>query len=76
MAIPDRKYPPKGVELLFAHEMVRPYLTLLSECSNHVTLEATTGTLQNMASGEWVVSTRHYSCFYDALIFFPQEVIK
>ncbi|XP_071796266.1 splicing regulator ARVCF-like isoform X8 [Asterias amurensis] len=54
MAIPDRKCPPKGVELLFAHEMVRPYLTLLSECSNHVTLEATTGTLQNMASGEWV----------------------
>ncbi|XP_022094303.1 catenin delta-2-like isoform X3 [Acanthaster planci] len=51
--IPERKQPPRGAELLFAHEMVRPYLQLLSECSNHVTLEATTGTIQNISSGEW-----------------------
>ncbi|XP_038052924.1 catenin delta-2-like isoform X3 [Patiria miniata] len=51
--IPERRQPPRGGELLFAHEMVGTYLKLLSECSNHVTLEATTGTIQNISSGEW-----------------------
>ncbi|CAG10900.1 unnamed protein product, partial [Tetraodon nigroviridis] len=36
-----------------APSIVKPYLTLLSECSNPDTLEGAAGALQNLAAGSW-----------------------
>uniref|UniRef100_A0A673B6T8 Catenin delta 2 n=1 Tax=Sphaeramia orbicularis TaxID=375764 RepID=A0A673B6T8_9TELE len=48
---PDTAEPPKGVQMLWHPTIVKPYLTLLSECSNPDTLEGAAGALQNLAAG-------------------------
>uniref|UniRef100_A0A3Q3J779 Catenin delta 2 n=1 Tax=Monopterus albus TaxID=43700 RepID=A0A3Q3J779_MONAL len=52
---PDTTEPPKGVQMLWHPTIVKPYLTLLSECSNPDTLEGAAGALQNLAAGSWKV---------------------
>ncbi len=54
---PDTAEPPKGVQMLWHPTIVKPYLTLLSECSNPDTLEGAAGALQNLAAGSWKVTT-------------------
>ncbi|KAL1006620.1 hypothetical protein UPYG_G00074550 [Umbra pygmaea] len=51
--LPDAVDPPKGVQMLWHPSIVKPYLTLLSECSNPDTLEGAAGALQNLAAGSW-----------------------
>lgn len=58
---PDLAEPPKGIQMLWHPTIVKPYLTLLSECSNPDTLEGAAGALQNLAAGSWKVGT--CSCF-------------
>ncbi|XP_033126296.1 catenin delta-2-like isoform X2 [Anneissia japonica] len=53
LEFPERKTPAKGAELLWQPEVIKPYLLILSNCSNPVTLEASAGTLQNISAGEW-----------------------
>ncbi|XP_068199924.1 catenin delta-2 isoform X3 [Antennarius striatus] len=55
---PDTAEPPKGVQMLWHPTIVKPYLTLLSECSNPDTLEGAAGALQNLAAGSWKVIPR------------------
>lgn len=43
----------KGQELLWQPEVVKPYLALLSGCSNSETLEAAAGAIQNLAACFW-----------------------
>uniref|UniRef100_A0A3Q3MYI8 Catenin delta 2 n=1 Tax=Mastacembelus armatus TaxID=205130 RepID=A0A3Q3MYI8_9TELE len=50
---PDTTESPKGVQMLWHPTIVKPYLTLLSECSNSDTLEGAAGALQNLAAGSW-----------------------
>ncbi|XP_033960318.1 catenin delta-2b isoform X4 [Pseudochaenichthys georgianus] len=50
---PDLADPPKGIQMLWHPTIVKPYLTLLSECSNPDTLEGAAGALQNLAAGSW-----------------------
>ncbi|KAM5157896.1 catenin delta-2 isoform 2-T2 [Mantella aurantiaca] len=50
---PDCVDPPKGIQMLWHPSIVKPYLTLLSECSNPDTLEGAAGALQNLAAGSW-----------------------
>uniref|UniRef100_A0AAY4AG23 Catenin (cadherin-associated protein), delta 2b n=1 Tax=Denticeps clupeoides TaxID=299321 RepID=A0AAY4AG23_9TELE len=57
---PDSADPPKGLQMLWHPSIVKPYLTLLSECSNPDTLEGAAGALQNLAAGKAV----HGSAFY------------
>ncbi|XP_076371116.1 splicing regulator ARVCF-like isoform X3 [Tachypleus tridentatus] len=45
--------PVKGMELLWQPEVVQLYLSLLSECSNPETLEASAGAIQNLAACYW-----------------------
>ncbi|XP_030629364.1 catenin delta-2b isoform X2 [Chanos chanos] len=52
---PDSTDPPKGLQMLWHPSIVKPYLTLLSECSNPDTLEGAAGALQNLAAGSWKV---------------------
>lgn len=54
--LPDTADPPKGIQMLWHPSIVKPYLTLLSECSNPDTLEGAAGALQNLAAGSWKVS--------------------
>uniref|UniRef100_A0A8C4EFI6 Catenin delta 2 n=1 Tax=Dicentrarchus labrax TaxID=13489 RepID=A0A8C4EFI6_DICLA len=56
---PDTAEPPKGVQMLWHPTIVKPYLTLLSECSNPDTLEGAAGALQNLAAGSWKVTASH-----------------
>uniref|UniRef100_A0A8B9RE16 Catenin (cadherin-associated protein), delta 2a n=1 Tax=Astyanax mexicanus TaxID=7994 RepID=A0A8B9RE16_ASTMX len=51
--LPDTSEPPKGIQMLWHPSIVKPYLTLLSECSNPDTLEGAAGALQNLAAGSW-----------------------
>ncbi|UYV79180.1 PKP4, partial [Cordylochernes scorpioides] len=44
---------PRGMELLWQPDVVQPYLSLLSECSNPETLEAAAGAVQNLAACYW-----------------------
>ncbi|XP_068092537.1 catenin delta-2 isoform X3 [Hyperolius riggenbachi] len=44
---------PKGIHMLWHPSIVKPYLTLLAECSNPDTLEGAAGALQNLAAGSW-----------------------
>ncbi|XP_039999754.1 catenin delta-2b isoform X2 [Xiphias gladius] len=53
---PDLAEPPKGIQMLWHPTIVKPYLTLLSECSNPDTLEGAAGALQNLAAGSWKVN--------------------
>lgn len=55
---PDTPEPPKGVQMLWHPTIVKPYLTLLSECSNPDTLEGAAGALQNLAAGSWKVQSQ------------------
>ncbi|XP_034039435.1 catenin delta-2b isoform X9 [Thalassophryne amazonica] len=50
---PDLAESPKGIQMLWHPSIVKPYLTLLSECSNPDTLEGAAGALQNLAAGSW-----------------------
>ena len=45
--------PPKGQELLWHPDTVKPYLFLLAECSNPSTLEAAAGAIQNLGACTW-----------------------
>ncbi|KAG7488514.1 hypothetical protein MATL_G00035970 [Megalops atlanticus] len=53
--LPESADPPKGIQMLWHPSIVKPYLTLLSECSNPDTLEGAAGALQNLAAGSWKV---------------------
>lgn len=53
--LPETTDPPKGIQMLWHPSIVKPYLTLLSECSNADTLEGAAGALQNLAAGSWKV---------------------
>lgn len=57
--LPDCAEPPKGIQMLWHPSIVKPYLTLLSECSNPDTLEGAAGALQNLAAGSWKVWLVH-----------------
>lgn len=41
------------MELLWQADVVQPYLSLLSDCSNPETLEAAAGAIQNLAACYW-----------------------
>jgi hypothetical protein len=45
-----------GMQLLWQPEVVQVYLSLLSECSNPETLEASAGAIQNLCACYWPVS--------------------
>uniref|UniRef100_A0A7N4PA25 ARVCF delta catenin family member n=1 Tax=Sarcophilus harrisii TaxID=9305 RepID=A0A7N4PA25_SARHA len=45
-----------GFELLYQPEVVRLYLSILTESQNFNTLEAAAGALQNLSAGTWMVS--------------------
>nr|XP_048678016.1 armadillo repeat protein deleted in velo-cardio-facial syndrome isoform X3 [Caretta caretta] len=47
----------KGFELLYQPEVVRLYLSILTESQNFNTLEAAAGALQNLSAGNWTWST-------------------
>ncbi|DAA20390.1 TPA: armadillo repeat protein deleted in velo-cardio-facial syndrome [Bos taurus] len=49
--------PCPGFELLYQPEVVRLYLSLLTESRNFNTLEAAAGALQNLSAGNWVWAT-------------------
>ncbi|XP_064202564.1 catenin delta-2-like isoform X11 [Anguilla rostrata] len=51
--LPESADPPKGIQMLWHPSIVKPYLILLSECSNPDTLEGAAGALQNLAAGSW-----------------------
>ncbi|XP_051777235.1 ARVCF delta catenin family member b isoform X12 [Erpetoichthys calabaricus] len=55
--LPKRTEPTKGFELLYQPEVVRLYLSLLTESQNYNTLEAAAGALQNLSAGQWIWST-------------------
>lgn len=44
---------PSGMDLLWQPDVVKPYLALLSGCSNSETLEAAAGAIQNLAACYW-----------------------
>uniref|UniRef100_A0A8C2A720 ARVCF delta catenin family member b n=1 Tax=Cyprinus carpio TaxID=7962 RepID=A0A8C2A720_CYPCA len=54
--LPKRTEPTKGFELLYQPEVVRLYLSLLTESQNFNTLEAAAGALQNLSAGQWTWS--------------------
>ncbi|XP_029296111.1 ARVCF delta catenin family member b isoform X2 [Cottoperca gobio] len=54
--LPKRSEPTKGFELLYQPEVVRLYLSLLTESQNYNTLEAAAGALQNLSAGQWTWS--------------------
>ncbi|XP_049326400.1 ARVCF delta catenin family member b isoform X1 [Astyanax mexicanus] len=54
--LPKRTEPTKGYELLYQPEVVRLYLSLLTESQNYNTLEAAAGALQNLSAGQWTWS--------------------
>ncbi|XP_018605820.2 armadillo repeat protein deleted in velo-cardio-facial syndrome homolog [Scleropages formosus] len=55
--LPKRTEPMKGYQLLYQPEVVRLYLSLLTESQNYNTLEAAAGALQNLAAGHWTWSS-------------------
>ncbi|KAL4609668.1 hypothetical protein GN956_G23695 [Arapaima gigas] len=55
--LPKHTEPMKGFQLLYQPEVVRLYLSLLTESQNYNTLEAAAGALQNLAAGHWVWSS-------------------
>lgn len=54
--LPKRAEPSKGFELLYQPDVVRLYLSLLTESQNYNTLEAAAGALQNLSAGQWTWS--------------------
>lgn len=71
---PDTAEPPKGVQMLWHPTIVKPYLTLLSECSNPDTLEGAAGALQNLAAGSWKVTASFPNCLSSYFSFFPRLI--
>lgn len=67
-------YFPAGFELLYQPEVVRLYLSLLTESQNYNTLEAAAGALQNLSAGQWTVSTG-LGCYRILLAFFSPSFI-
>uniref|UniRef100_A0A3P8YBV9 Catenin (cadherin-associated protein), delta 2b n=1 Tax=Esox lucius TaxID=8010 RepID=A0A3P8YBV9_ESOLU len=65
---PDSADPPKGIQMLWHPTIVKPYLTLLSECSNPDTLEGAAGALQNLAAGSWKVQHSTWSVYIRAAV--------
>ncbi|XP_057600070.1 splicing regulator ARVCF isoform X1 [Hippopotamus amphibius kiboko] len=55
--LPKRTEAARGFELLYQPEVVRLYLSLLTESRNFNTLEAAAGALQNLSAGNWVWAT-------------------
>ncbi|XP_046496246.1 splicing regulator ARVCF isoform X5 [Equus quagga] len=55
--LPKRTEAAKGFELLYQPEVVRLYLSLLTESRNFNTLEAAAGALQNLSAGSWMWAT-------------------
>ncbi|XP_038674386.1 LOW QUALITY PROTEIN: ARVCF delta catenin family member b [Scyliorhinus canicula] len=55
--LPKRIEPVKGYELLYQPDVVRLYLSLLTESRNYNTLEAAAGALQNLSAGQWTWSS-------------------
>uniref|UniRef100_A0A8C9VLW3 Catenin delta 2 n=1 Tax=Scleropages formosus TaxID=113540 RepID=A0A8C9VLW3_SCLFO len=70
--LPETADPPKGIQMLWHPSIVKPYLTLLSECSNADTLEGAAGALQNLAAGSWkvgpTVGLDHWSVYIRAAV--------
>lgn len=56
--------PPAGFELLYQPDVVRLYLSILTESQNFNTLEAAAGALQNLSAGNWTVSAVCSSVFF------------
>ncbi|KAM8966264.1 catenin delta-2 isoform 4-T4 [Pelodytes ibericus] len=74
--LPDCADPPKGIQMLWHPSIVKPYLTLLSECSNPDTLEGAAGALQNLAAGSWKVRHLMGSTLKDWSIYIRAAVRK
>uniref|UniRef100_A0A803XR10 ARVCF delta catenin family member n=1 Tax=Meleagris gallopavo TaxID=9103 RepID=A0A803XR10_MELGA len=55
--LPKRSETAKGFELLYQPDVVRLYLSILTESQNFNTLEAAAGALQNLSAGNWTWST-------------------
>nr|XP_056715248.1 splicing regulator ARVCF isoform X3 [Euleptes europaea] len=55
--LPKRSESAKGFQLLYQPEVVRLYLSILTESQNFNTLEAAAGALQNLSAGNWTWST-------------------
>ncbi|KAJ7412058.1 Armadillo repeat protein deleted in velo-cardio-facial syndrome like protein [Willisornis vidua] len=55
--LPKRSEAAKGFELLYQPDVVRLYLSILTESQNFNTLEAAAGALQNLSAGNWMWST-------------------
>lgn len=55
LLIPLSSSPPPGFELLYQPDVVRLYLSILTESQNFNTLEAAAGALQNLSAGNWTV---------------------
>ncbi|XP_039766552.1 catenin delta-2 isoform X5 [Ornithorhynchus anatinus] len=72
--LPDCADPPKGIQMLWHPSIVKPYLTLLSECSNPDTLEGAAGALQNLAAGSWKCPS--YSVFLQWSVYIRAAVRK
>lgn len=53
-----------GFELLYQPEVVRLYLSLLTESRNFNTLEAAAGALQNLSAGNWMVRSQDWPKTY------------
>uniref|UniRef100_A0A6G1SNX0 Catenin delta-2 n=1 Tax=Aceria tosichella TaxID=561515 RepID=A0A6G1SNX0_9ACAR len=49
----NKSQQPSGKDLLWQPDVVKPYLALLSGCSNSETLEAAAGAIQNLAACFW-----------------------
>ena len=71
--LPDCAEPPKGIQMLWHPSIVKPYLTLLSECSNADTLEGAAGALQNLAAGSWKV---WWVCYNKKEIWNDEKVLR
>lgn len=56
LLLPFSSSPPAGFELLYQPDVVRLYLSILTESQNFNTLEAAAGALQNLSAGNWTVS--------------------
>ncbi|XP_043924639.1 armadillo repeat protein deleted in velo-cardio-facial syndrome [Protopterus annectens] len=54
--LPKRTESVKGYELLYQPDVVRLYLSILTESQNFNTLEAAAGALQNLSAGNWMWS--------------------
>uniref|UniRef100_A0A8C9FBS4 ARVCF delta catenin family member n=1 Tax=Pavo cristatus TaxID=9049 RepID=A0A8C9FBS4_PAVCR len=57
LLLPLSSSPPAGFELLYQPDVVRLYLSILTESQNFNTLEAAAGALQNLSAGNWTWST-------------------